>query len=552
MCPTAIKTAPPDSAPESGNSIAPRAGESAVVWTLWLTYGAFYFCRTNLSVAVAAVPGLKSPIADGGLGLTANEVGWILASLKMAYGLGQLVNGQLAERVSPRVMLALGMFGSAGLNLLFGFSTGFYFLLFVWATNGFCQSLGWTPVMRVTANWVPIARRGKAIGIIGTGYQVTLGLTYLVAGQAAEWFGWRGALWVPAILLSMAGVFTLFALRESPNDAAATPGHDGARPLGTPARTSLAESLYFTLYNPTLWLLGLTLGLLNACRYGYLDWGLAHLVESRNVSIDKATLQFFVIAIGAVAGSYVAGWATDRFFGSRRAPVICVLMAMLGALSFAYDQVVRQSPAATVVLLVVIGFCIYGPQVLLVGTAPADLAHRGTSAAAAGFVNFMGYMGAATGDVVTGYYASPEHGGWSVAIYIWAGWAFAGSAITALLWNTTSRRVGLLSSKVPKLGAIAALIATGAVVLRAEQPLALGIATLVAAVCMFGSFRTRWAALPALAVAAAGVAIVFAGYVQSSLGVTWEQAAAMLGYGLAAIATLMVLLDREGELCESS
>ena len=79
------------------------------------------------------------------------------------------------------------------------------------------------------------------------------------------------------------------------------------------------------------------------------------------------------------------------------------------------------------VLLVVIGFCIYGPQVLLVGTAPADLARRGTSAAAAGFVNFMGYMGAATGDVITGYYSSPEHGGWQVAIYIWAGWAFAGA-----------------------------------------------------------------------------------------------------------------------------
>ena len=40
--------------------------------------------------------------------------------------------------------------------------------------------------MRVAANWVPVARRGNAIGIIGTGYQITLGLTYLIAGQAAE------------------------------------------------------------------------------------------------------------------------------------------------------------------------------------------------------------------------------------------------------------------------------------------------------------------------------------------------------------------------------
>src|SRR3954454_219297 len=96
------------------------AGQSAVVWTLWLTYGAFYFCRTNIS---AAVPGLKASVEAGGLGLSGEQVGWILASLKIAYGLGQFFNGQLSERFSPRVMLAFGMFGSAALNVLFGLSS---------------------------------------------------------------------------------------------------------------------------------------------------------------------------------------------------------------------------------------------------------------------------------------------------------------------------------------------------------------------------------------------------------------------------------------------
>jgi len=202
---------------ETFDAVLPRSStaERMVVWVLWLTYGAFYFCRTNIS---AAVPGLKGSLADGGLALSGDEIGWILASLKIAYGLGQLLNGQLSERISPRIMLALGMFGSAALNVLFGFGAGFLFLLFVWATNGFCQSLGWTPCMRVTANWVPVIRRGKAIGIIGTGYQITLGLTYLIASQSASLLGWRGALWVPAAILALAGLFMLFCLRETPHD----------------------------------------------------------------------------------------------------------------------------------------------------------------------------------------------------------------------------------------------------------------------------------------------------------------------------------------------
>ena len=525
----------------------PAPGESAVIWTLWLTYGAFYFCRTNISSAAA---GMKSAVADGGLGLSGEEVGWILASLKIAYGVGQLLNGQLSERISPRVMLAIGMFGSAALNVLFGLSAGFWFLLFVWATNGFCQSLGWTPCVRVAANWVPVERRGHAIGIIGTGYQITLGLTYFIASQAAQHLGWRGALYVPAILLAATGVVMLVFLREMPAvEDAATGGTRNSH--WTEPRVSLLDGLYWTLYNPALWLMGLALGLLNACRYGFVDWGVTHLMETQKVGVGKAGLQYVVIAIGATAGAYLAGWATDRYFGSRRAPVICLLMILLGALTLVYHFAAGWNATATMVLLVVIGFCVYGPQVLLVGTAPADLAHRGAAAAAAGFVNFMGYMGAATGDVVTGYYSAPEHGGWQVAIYIWAGWAFAGAAITAVLWNTTSRKIGVLPSLFPKLASIAMVGVAAVAAWYGSQPLVLTLSTAGAAFCLLGSFATRWAAIPSLLVAMPGL-VVFASYVQASDRVTWDQAVAMIAYGLTMITALMILVERKGDQCESS
>ena len=523
------------------------AGENSVLWTLWLTYGAFYFCRTNLS---AAVPGMSSPISAGGLGLTGEQTGWILASLKIAYGLGQLLNGQLSERISPRVLLAIGMFCSAGLNVLFGFSAGFFFLVFVWATNGFCQSLGWTPCVRVMANWVPVVRRGHAVGLIGTGYQITQGLTYLIAGQAAEHLGWRGALYVPAILLTLTGVFMLVCLRESPEQT--QPTSQGDSLAGVPAsrfKMSLTESLYWTLYNPALWLLGLSLGLLNACRYGFTDWGVKHLVDTQKIGVGKATLQFFVIAIGATAGSYLAGWASDRFFGSRRAPVVCLLMVLLGALSPIYGYVAGQSVIGTMVILVVVGFCIFGPQVLLVGTAPADLAHRGTSAAAAGFVNFLGYMGAATGDVVTGHYSSAAQGGWRIVIFIWAGWAFAGAAITGLLWNTTTRKEVVMPGIAPKLAALASLAVACFAIHQGQQPMELQWATYLGLAALAGAFVNRWFAVPGMVIATAGVVTVFVGYLRKS-GITWDQTAAMVAYGLAIVAALMVLVEQKEEPCE--
>ncbi|MBC8289118.1 MAG: MFS transporter, partial [Planctomycetes bacterium] len=333
----------------------PVSGENTVLWTLWFTYGAFYFCRTNLS---AAVSGMKAPEVDGGLGLSGEEVGWILASLKMAYGLGQLVNGQLSEHFRPRLLLAIGMFGSAILNVLFGLSTGFFFLLFVWASNGYCQSLGWTPCMRVIGNWFPVTRRGKVLGVIGTGYQITLGLTYLVASYSVEWFGWRGALFVPSAMLAVCGIAMLFLLRENPPEtASANPAgetEDGGEAPPVVERGSFKENVYLTLFNPGLWLLGISLGLLNACRYGFLDWGLTHLIEVQETTIGKSGLKYCLIAPGAAAGAFLSGWATDRYFNSRRAPVICGLLVFLGILTLLYEVVARSTEVWAGVVLCVL------------------------------------------------------------------------------------------------------------------------------------------------------------------------------------------------------
>ena len=88
------------------------------------------------------------------------------------------------------------------------------------------------------------------------------------------------------------------------------------------------------------------------------------------------------------------------------------------------------------VALVLVGFSVYGAQVLLVGTAPVDFARAGTAAAAVGFVNFVGYMGAFGGDAITGRLV--DRHGWETAVYFWAACAFAAAAIVAVLWRRTA------------------------------------------------------------------------------------------------------------------
>ncbi|MEO5802320.1 MAG: MFS transporter [Verrucomicrobiota bacterium] len=397
--------------------------QRTVLWVLWLTYGSLYFCRNNLGVAI---PGLKEE-----LHYDAKQMGTVLMSLKLAYGVGQFINGQLAEQIRPRKLLAIGLLASAALNVVFGWATALYFLTFVWACNGYVQALGWPPTMRTAANWFPPEQRGRAIGIIGTGYQLCGALTFFVSGWAAERFGWRGALWVPAILVTASAIHMLLFLKDSPREEATA---EVAPQLPLIHSHSLKENLKLTLTNPALWIVALSLLLLDACRYGFTDWGVSHLMAVQNEKVDAAAFKYAVLPLGGICGALVAGWATDKFFHGRRAPVIFILLLALGCFGLAYDHVIHLGLIPSISILCVIGFCIFGSQILLVGTLPVDLARGRTAAAAAGFVNFMGYMGAAAGDKLTGHLAQDY--GWQFAVRFWAACAFAAAVVIACLWNS--------------------------------------------------------------------------------------------------------------------
>ncbi len=403
---------------------ANASGRAMTLWVLWATYGSFYLCRTNLS---AALPGIQAEFE-----CSKTQLASVLISLKIAYGLGQLINGQLAERVSPRLMLAIGMLGSVGLNVLFGEGAAIWFFGFVWAMNGYCQALGWTPTMKVASNWMPAMIRGRSIGIIGTGYMVGASMSYVLSGWAVDELGWRGALYIPSIVLLVSCLHMLLLLREAPEDTGSSPGGGARSPAG--ARVPFRQTLRLTLCNGDLWLLAVALGLLNACRYGYLDWGVPLIKEVQGESVGKSAIKFAILPAGGIVGSLGAGWLTDRWFGGRRAPVICGMLVGLALLTLVFKIAVVSGSAATVSVLFLIGVTIFGPQVLLVGTAPADLARGGAIASAVGFVNFMGYMGASLGDWFTAQVADSKEG-WDGVYWLWASWALVAAGCVAILWN---------------------------------------------------------------------------------------------------------------------
>src|SRR4051794_3141231 len=127
-------------------------------------------------------------------------MGLVLGALKIGYAIGQLVNGQLAERFGPKRILLVGLFGSVTACLLFASAAKLVtilpslagpvnrvvhlvsphaalgeagaLLVVLWFANGYFQAGGWPPTVKIMAGWFTPAERGRMMGILGTSYQL--------------------------------------------------------------------------------------------------------------------------------------------------------------------------------------------------------------------------------------------------------------------------------------------------------------------------------------------------------------------------------------------
>jgi OPA family glycerol-3-phosphate transporter-like MFS transporter len=423
-----------------------------IFWSVWVTYFAFYLCRLNMPMA-------KSRLCET-FSWTNEEVGIVFTALLAMYAVGQFVNGQLADRFGTRSIVSFGVLGSVVMNLAVfavvlaaaprtaGSKSVLWLVAIFWGANGFFQAMGWSPMVRVMAHWFPVAGRGRLMGLMGTCYQFggafAWFLAFFLTGYYVEAWGgdWRSVFLVPSAMFAVVGFFFFRQIRNCPEDVgleAVNPEEAHFAEADQGSRPTIKGNILRTLSNPYIWIVALTFLLLDVTRYGFVNWLPAYLDEhdaQLATSLLGNTAMAMKRCIHPLAGSLgaiVAGWATDRFFGGRRAPVIVILLVMLGALSILFPFIDHSNTPLVITVVALIGFCTYGPHILMVGHAAQDFGKKSGAAGAAGFIDGMGYIGAS----LTGWGAGKliDARGYEVTFMIFGWAAILGALLTCLIWK---------------------------------------------------------------------------------------------------------------------
>src|SRR4051812_30084052 len=84
-----------------------------VNWTfIGLLYTTYYMCRYNLGFA-------NGPIRAE-YGFSKEDIGWVISISAYAYGVGQIINGLLTDRIGGKRAMLIGAVGTIIFNIIFG------------------------------------------------------------------------------------------------------------------------------------------------------------------------------------------------------------------------------------------------------------------------------------------------------------------------------------------------------------------------------------------------------------------------------------------------
>jgi len=134
---------------------------------LALIYFTSYVTRLNLTAIVAEV------ISSTGYSKSSFSI--VLVFLSITYGVGQIVNGIIGDKIKPQLIILCGLITTTIVNFVFPFSTTILFMTILWAINGFAQAMMWPPMVRIMVNTLDEETYNKTvIGVINGGHIGTL------------------------------------------------------------------------------------------------------------------------------------------------------------------------------------------------------------------------------------------------------------------------------------------------------------------------------------------------------------------------------------------
>jgi OPA family sugar phosphate sensor protein UhpC-like MFS transporter len=366
-----------------------------ICYSIFIGYVVFYFTRKSFTSIM--------PFLMEDLHFTKADLGILSSILSVSYAISKLVSGVMSDRANPRYFMATGLILTGVMNILFGMSSDIVTFAIFWGLNGWSQAWGWPACCKQLNYWFAQSERGLWYSVCSTSHNIGGGLIPLIAVFIALHFGWRYAMFVPAFISIAMGFILMNRLRDVPRTLGLpTVEEYRSKTISKESQTDTAHSslpvleILFkqVLNNKFVWIFSLSYFFVYVVRAAINDWTPLYLHETKNMELLLATSGVSWFEAGGVIGMIAAGWGSDYFWKGNRVPVVlfCAIGLILSLVGLKY--VPAGHAILDMSLLGLIGFFVFGPQ-MIVGLAAAEFVDKRAAATSNGFAGTWGYFGAA-------------------------------------------------------------------------------------------------------------------------------------------------------------
>jgi len=294
---------------------------------------------------VNSLPVPLLPMIRQDFGLDYTQSGLLISAFTLSYGLSQFPAGWLADRVGPRILLAIGISGVAIAGLLVGLSQTYGILLICLVAMGIAGG-GYHPAAPpLISAAVEPKNRGRAMGLHMAGGSAPFFLAPLIAVALASLWGWRGtfiALSVPTILFGV-GIYVVLGrrLKASADEFAAAASAE--REKCAPRRNfhQLAPFIIISTFAHAV----------TFCMVAFVP---LYLVDRFGLSKEAAAAFLSIFYSAGLWASLLGGMLSDRLGG---VPVVLTVCFITGPVIY----LLNFMPAAVGVagIMFVLGICNY-------------------------------------------------------------------------------------------------------------------------------------------------------------------------------------------------
>ncbi|MGL4799203.1 MAG: MFS transporter [Cellulosilyticaceae bacterium] len=355
-------------------------------WLSWMVYFITYIGRVNYTATMVE-------IGTSG-GYTTSQLGSVVTALFITYGAGQLVSGVLADRMSPKGLIVMGLVGSGLCNLMMGMATSFSHMVIIWLLNGGCMALIWAPILRLFGMYMPKAQLQRSCFHIQTSVAIGTFCTYVLCGSIVTVWKWQGVFYVASGLLLGVAVIAWYGYSQIEKYAEVHGVQKGeavqCKPLDE-NKKRLDKKLLTTSGLNRLLVCILMMGFL---KDGMMTWIPQYMVDTFEMSNTFSIYLAACLPLVNMVGIYGSKWlyqvtgeddlkASNLLYGIS-------LVSLLG-LVWMGDQYMLVALCC----FGVVSSCMLGVNTLLVSVVPTYFASYGKTATIGGLTNSVTYLGSA-------------------------------------------------------------------------------------------------------------------------------------------------------------